>query len=107
MDKPFGVLVIGLAMFVTIGALATSSLKTPGSRPAAETDIASTEHVATTPSSPQPRPQTAGKRAVNSASPTEIERGLYLVEEVAKCPECHTPRNDRGELRQDAWLSGA
>ncbi len=22
----------------------------------------------------------------------EVERGRYLVEEVAKCPECHTPR---------------
>jgi mono/diheme cytochrome c family protein len=36
----------------------------------------------------------------------EVERGRYLVEEVAKCPECHTPRNDRGELRADAWLRG-
>jgi mono/diheme cytochrome c family protein len=24
----------------------------------------------------------------------EVERGRYLVEEVAKCPECHTPRDD-------------
>jgi hypothetical protein len=37
----------------------------------------------------------------------EVERGRYLVEEVAKCPECHTPRNERGELRRDAWLRGA
>ncbi len=37
----------------------------------------------------------------------DVQRGRYLVEEVAKCPECHTPRNERGELRQDAWLSGA
>jgi hypothetical protein len=37
----------------------------------------------------------------------EIERGRYLVEEVGKCPECHTPRNERGELRRDAWLRGA
>ncbi len=37
----------------------------------------------------------------------EVERGRYLVEEVAKCPECHTPRNERGELRADAWLRGA
>lgn len=36
----------------------------------------------------------------------EVERGRYLVEEVAKCAECHTPRNDRGELRADAWLRG-
>ena len=37
----------------------------------------------------------------------EVERGRYLVEEVAKRPECHTPRNERGELRRDAWLRGA
>jgi mono/diheme cytochrome c family protein len=37
----------------------------------------------------------------------DIERGKYLAEEVAKCPECHTPRNARGELRSDAWLRGA
>ena len=36
----------------------------------------------------------------------EVERGRYLVEEVAKCPECHTPRDGRGELRADAWLRG-
>ncbi len=37
----------------------------------------------------------------------EIERGRYLVEEVAKCAECHTPRNERGELDREAWLQGA
>jgi hypothetical protein len=37
----------------------------------------------------------------------EIERGRYLVEEVAKCAECHTPRNAQGELDHDAWLQGA
>jgi Cytochrome c len=42
-------------------------------------------------------------RAVNN----DVERGRYLVEEVAKCPECHTPRNERGELRHEVWLSGA
>jgi hypothetical protein len=41
------------------------------------------------------------------ASESEIERGRYLVEEVAKCPECHTPRNARGELDRNAWLQGA
>jgi hypothetical protein len=38
---------------------------------------------------------------------TEIERGRYLVEEVAKCPECHTPRDENGDLKQQAWLQGA
>jgi mono/diheme cytochrome c family protein len=42
-----------------------------------------------------------------STNKGEVERGKYLVEEVAKCPECHTPRDDRGELQTDAWLRGA
>jgi mono/diheme cytochrome c family protein len=50
----------------------------------------------------------AGNReAGGAAANAEVERGRYLVEEVGKCPECHTPRNDRGELRREAWLSGA
>ncbi len=32
------------------------------------------------------------------ATKAEVERGRYLVEEVAKCPECHTPRKPNGEL---------
>jgi hypothetical protein len=37
----------------------------------------------------------------------EIERGRYLVEEVAKCGECHTPRNAQGRLDRNEWLQGA
>ncbi|MGB7436432.1 MAG: hypothetical protein WBR26_06760 [Candidatus Acidiferrum sp.] len=51
-----------------------------------------------------------GSRMVQADKPddkSEIERGRYLVEEVAKCGECHTPRNDEGELNQQAWLQGA
>ena len=48
---------------------------------------------------------TAQKDAV--ASGTDIKRGEYLVEEIAECGECHSPRNERGELRRDAWLRGA
>jgi hypothetical protein len=33
------------------------------------------------------------------AANNDVECGRYLVKEVAKCPECHTPRNERGELR--------
>ncbi len=40
-------------------------------------------------------------------SKRQIERGRYLVEEVAKCAECHTPRNAQGELMREAWLQGA
>ncbi len=37
----------------------------------------------------------------------ELERGRYLVEALAHCGECHTPRNALGGLDRDAWLSGA
>jgi mono/diheme cytochrome c family protein len=49
------------------------------------------------------------KRFALPAPPTkaEIEKGRYLVEEIAKCPECHTPRKPDGELDSAAWLRGA
>jgi hypothetical protein len=37
----------------------------------------------------------------------DIDRGRYLVEQIAKCPECHTPRKPDGELDSAAWLRGA
>jgi mono/diheme cytochrome c family protein len=42
-----------------------------------------------------------------AASKSDIERGKYLVEEVAKCGECHSPRTETGELKYNAWLRGA
>jgi Cytochrome c len=100
MDKPFGVLVIVLAIFVTIGALATSSL-TPGSDE--ERGAVRAEHSA----AKQPVQQKSPNRETNGATNAEIERGKYLVENVAMCVECHTPRDSQGELRKDAWLAGA
>jgi mono/diheme cytochrome c family protein len=46
-------------------------------------------------------------RGTQASDKSEIERGRYLVEEVAKCTECHTPRKANGELDQNAWLQGA
>ncbi len=42
----------------------------------------------------------------DAASP-ELERGRELVEVLAHCGECHTPRNALGGLETDAWLAGA
>ncbi|GAA6207393.1 cytochrome c [Cognatishimia sp. WU-CL00825] len=42
----------------------------------------------------------------NAESP-EIERGRYLVEALAHCGECHTPRNALGGLKRGDWLQGA
>lgn len=33
-------------------------------------------------------------------------RGAYLVEALAHCGECHTPRNALGALDRDLWLAG-
>ena len=37
----------------------------------------------------------------------EVKRGRYLVETLAHCGECHTPRGPLGGLERDAWLAGA
>jgi hypothetical protein len=37
----------------------------------------------------------------------QVAYGKYLVEEVAKCQDCHTPRGDNGELDATKWLKGA
>ena len=37
----------------------------------------------------------------------KIARGKYLVEQVAMCIDCHTPRLQTGELDQNRWLAGS
>lgn len=37
----------------------------------------------------------------------EQTRGRYIVEALAHCSECHTPRNLLGGLQRDNWLGGA
>ncbi len=37
---------------------------------------------------------------------TQSERGRYLVHSVAMCVQCHSPRNQKGELRTDRLLTG-
>lgn len=45
----------------------------------------------------------------SSAQPAaaQIEHGRYLVENVGMCGQCHSPRNDQGQLLTDKWLKGA
>ena len=45
--------------------------------------------------------------AVVAAHPGAVAYGKYLVEEVGKCQECHTPRTQTGELDKSKWLKGA
>jgi mono/diheme cytochrome c family protein len=48
----------------------------------------------------QQRPTT--KPANNS----QVARGKYLVENVAMCSQCHTPRDGAGNLDRSRWLQG-
>jgi mono/diheme cytochrome c family protein len=36
-----------------------------------------------------------------------IARGKYIVNDVAMCGQCHTPRTSSGELERGKWLDGA
>jgi mono/diheme cytochrome c family protein len=38
---------------------------------------------------------------------TKVQHGKYLVEEVARCQECHTPKTDAGDLDTTKMLKGA
>lgn len=42
-----------------------------------------------------------------AASPGDVERGRYIVEDVAMCEECHTPRDANGNLDESRQLEGA
>jgi mono/diheme cytochrome c family protein len=46
-------------------------------------------------------------KADPKADPALIKRGAYLVNEVARCGDCHTPRNAKGELDMKRHLQGA
>ena len=36
-----------------------------------------------------------------------IARGKYIVESVAVCGQCHTPRDSSGNMDRSRWLQGA
>ena len=37
----------------------------------------------------------------------DVARGKYIVEDVAMCGNCHTPRLPDGQLDRSRWLAGA
>lgn len=44
---------------------------------------------------------------LTNATTPDLDRGRYLVEALAHCGECHTPRNVLGGLDRARWLGGA
>jgi hypothetical protein len=58
------------------------------------------------------QPSFAQKKTPKSTSEknlaaAEVARGKYLVEGVALCGQCHTPRDADGNLDRSRWLQGA
>ncbi len=45
--------------------------------------------------------------AQGGAARADSERGRYLVESIAMCGQCHTPRDAKGDLIRSQWLRGA
>ena len=41
------------------------------------------------------------------ASPAQVARGKYLVEQVGMCADCHSPRDQKGEFLREKWLQGS
>ena len=41
------------------------------------------------------------------AQSDKITRGKYIVEEVSRCQECHTPKLPDGQFDRSKWLKGA
>jgi cytochrome c5 len=51
--------------------------------------------------------QTAQAPAAAGDRSKTVARGKYLVTEVAKCQECHTPRDESGNEDDSRWLQGS
>jgi hypothetical protein len=49
----------------------------------------------------QPQPKSRPARTA-----PDIARGKYIVEDLAVCGECHTPRDSNGNLDRRRWLQG-
>jgi len=48
-----------------------------------------------------------GVSALIVSAQSRVERGKYLVNEVAQCQMCHTPQTESGELDKTKWMKGA
>ncbi len=49
----------------------------------------------------------APQAMAQSAGGGDVARGRYIVEDVAMCGNCHTPRLADGQLDRSRWLAGA
>jgi mono/diheme cytochrome c family protein len=50
--------------------------------------------------------QANAKGGAATGGQSQLERGRYIVENVAMCELCHTPRTENGEPDRGHWLGG-
>jgi len=48
-----------------------------------------------------------GRLSTTETTEQTQPRGKYLVERIAMCTDCHTPRSQTGELDRTRWLQGS
>jgi mono/diheme cytochrome c family protein len=49
----------------------------------------------------------AAEPVAKSKGSAKVARGKYLVEQVAMCVDCHSPRGPTGQYIRESWLQGA
>jgi mono/diheme cytochrome c family protein len=54
----------------------------------------------------QDKPSDNSKGGASSGGQTVVEHGRYIVENVAMCELCHTPRDENGNPDKGHWLMG-
>ena len=73
-------------VFTVVSLLALTFVLVLGSRPIAAQDA---------------------KKPAAASDNSPVARGRYIVENVAMCGTCHTPRKPNGDLDHSRWLAGA
>lgn len=58
-------------------------------------------------SAQKPNSELRGHSNTNAVDQTLVARGKYIVDNVAVCSQCHTPRDAQGNLDRYEWLDGA
>ena len=59
------------------------------------------------PQSSAPQNTAPQRRSKPAGAAADVARGKYLVNDVAVCGQCHTPRDSNGNLDRTRWLQGA
>ena len=59
------------------------------------------------PQSSTPQSSAPQRQSKAGGAAADVARGKYLVEDVAVCGQCHTPRDSNGNLDRTRWLQGA